>query len=386
MSSPARGRRAPGRCRWPRGSRRCRARTAARRPDCGRSSGSYPRRRSSLPRSPTRSRWAAAGRVRRRWRAASCVAIGPCSGRTETSAVCAACGLPSAFLTRMQHGATVRRIQDYPLYSQATHSNSPRASLSCGYGRYARTTPGLGSGEGLPGRPRARHVPGRPRGTGRAALRGDGTPARRSPPGTRSTAFAPPSRGRSARRPRTGRRNPRDGGPRGRPDRHRHAAHPGRRPGGSCPPRSARGSTHRRAGGAAGRRRLRHAHRAGGRLAAGREQALPLRRPDGDPRPQKDGTRIMRVTLTLTNRTGAPQATRAWRLAATADGVPAELVEWPAAKFRGVPTRRSTRAGRSGSSWRSGCRSTPCRCASPPSATPRPVPCSQAPCSQRRTR
>jgi hypothetical protein len=61
---------------------------------------------------------------------------------------------------------------------------------------------------------------------------------------------------------------------------------------------------------------------------------------------QKDGTRIMRVTLTLTNRTGAPQATRAWRLAATADGVPAELVEWPAAKFRGVPDR-TLNAGRS---------------------------------------
>lgn len=52
---------------------------------------------------------------------------------------------------------------------------------------------------------------------------------------------------------------------------------------------------------------------------------------------QKDGTRIMRVTLTLTNRTGAPQATRPWRLAATADGAPAELVLWPDARFRGVP-------------------------------------------------
>jgi hypothetical protein len=61
---------------------------------------------------------------------------------------------------------------------------------------------------------------------------------------------------------------------------------------------------------------------------------------------QKDGTRIMRVTLTLTNRTGAPQSTRAWRLAATADGAPAELVEWPAAKFGGVPDR-TLNAGRS---------------------------------------
>jgi hypothetical protein len=52
---------------------------------------------------------------------------------------------------------------------------------------------------------------------------------------------------------------------------------------------------------------------------------------------QKDGTRIMRVTLTLTNRTGGPQPTRPWRLAATADGTPAELVLWPAERFRGVP-------------------------------------------------
>jgi len=61
---------------------------------------------------------------------------------------------------------------------------------------------------------------------------------------------------------------------------------------------------------------------------------------------QQDGTRIMRVTLTLTNRSGAPQATRAWRLAATADGAPAELVEWPAAMFRGVPDT-TLNAGRS---------------------------------------
>lgn len=52
---------------------------------------------------------------------------------------------------------------------------------------------------------------------------------------------------------------------------------------------------------------------------------------------QKDGTRILRVTLTLTNRTGTPQPTRAWRLAATADGTPAELVLWPSERFRGVP-------------------------------------------------
>jgi len=52
---------------------------------------------------------------------------------------------------------------------------------------------------------------------------------------------------------------------------------------------------------------------------------------------QQDGTRIMRVTLTLTNRTGTPQPARIWRLAATADGTPAELVLWPAERFRGVP-------------------------------------------------
>jgi len=61
---------------------------------------------------------------------------------------------------------------------------------------------------------------------------------------------------------------------------------------------------------------------------------------------QKDGTRIMRVTLTLTNRTGAPQATKPWRLTATADGAPAELVLWPAARFRGVPDT-TLKAGRS---------------------------------------
>jgi hypothetical protein len=61
---------------------------------------------------------------------------------------------------------------------------------------------------------------------------------------------------------------------------------------------------------------------------------------------QKDGTRIMRVTLTLTNRTGAPQATKPWRLTATADGAPAELVLWPAARFRGVPDT-TLNAGRS---------------------------------------
>jgi hypothetical protein len=52
---------------------------------------------------------------------------------------------------------------------------------------------------------------------------------------------------------------------------------------------------------------------------------------------QQDGTRIMRVTLTLTNRTGTPQPTRIWRLVATADATPAEFVLWPAEGFRGVP-------------------------------------------------
>ncbi len=52
---------------------------------------------------------------------------------------------------------------------------------------------------------------------------------------------------------------------------------------------------------------------------------------------QQDGTRIVRVTLTLTNRTGIPQPTRVWRLAATADGTPAEHILWPSERFRGVP-------------------------------------------------
>ena len=52
---------------------------------------------------------------------------------------------------------------------------------------------------------------------------------------------------------------------------------------------------------------------------------------------QRDGTRIVRVTLTLTNRTGTPQPAKAWQLAATADENPAELVMWPAERFRGVP-------------------------------------------------
>jgi hypothetical protein len=52
---------------------------------------------------------------------------------------------------------------------------------------------------------------------------------------------------------------------------------------------------------------------------------------------QQDGTRIVRVTLTLTNRTGVAQPARVWDLAATADRTTAELVLWPAERFRGVP-------------------------------------------------
>ena len=52
---------------------------------------------------------------------------------------------------------------------------------------------------------------------------------------------------------------------------------------------------------------------------------------------QRDGTRIVRVTLTLTNRTDAAQPARLWELAATADRAAAELVLWPAERFRGVP-------------------------------------------------
>ncbi len=63
---------------------------------------------------------------------------------------------------------------------------------------------------------------------------------------------------------------------------------------------------------------------------------------------QQPGTRIMRVTLTLTNRTDGPQRASSWQLAASADGRPAELVLWPAERFRGVPDvtlapRRSVR-------------------------------------------
>ena len=170
------------------------------------------------------------------------------------------------------------------------------------------------------------------------------------------------------------------------------AAHPRRGPAAVRHPpppadRRAASPPHRRAGGAAGRRRLRQAHRAGGRLAAGREQALPLRRPDGDPRPP-EGRHPHHARHAHADQPHRRPAVDP-RLAAGGDRRRCPR------RARGVarracsaacPTGRSTRAGRSGSSWRSGCRSTPCRCASPPSATRRPAPCSQAPCSQRRTR
>jgi hypothetical protein len=50
-------------------------------------------------------------------------------------------------------------------------------------------------------------------------------------------------------------------------------------------------------------------------------------------------SRLVRMTVTLINDTGAPQQARAWTLAATANGTPVEMVLWPSAGFRGVPDR-----------------------------------------------
>ena len=52
---------------------------------------------------------------------------------------------------------------------------------------------------------------------------------------------------------------------------------------------------------------------------------------------QKPGTRIVRVTVTLVNRTDSTQPANAWSLGvATSEGT-AELVLWPQEGFRGVP-------------------------------------------------
>lgn len=52
---------------------------------------------------------------------------------------------------------------------------------------------------------------------------------------------------------------------------------------------------------------------------------------------QQDGTRIVRVTVTLVNNTDRPQRADMWSLRAMAGDAPAEMVLWPAAGFRGVP-------------------------------------------------
>lgn len=52
---------------------------------------------------------------------------------------------------------------------------------------------------------------------------------------------------------------------------------------------------------------------------------------------QHNGTRIVRVTITLVNNTDAPQRTNTWSLTATAADAPAEMVLWPRERFRGVP-------------------------------------------------
>jgi hypothetical protein len=50
-------------------------------------------------------------------------------------------------------------------------------------------------------------------------------------------------------------------------------------------------------------------------------------------------TRLVRMTITIVNDTGAPAPSRDWTLRATADGSPVEMVLWPSAGFRGVPDR-----------------------------------------------
>ena len=52
---------------------------------------------------------------------------------------------------------------------------------------------------------------------------------------------------------------------------------------------------------------------------------------------QKPGTRIVRVSVTLINRTGSTQPANAWSLDVATSGGTAELVLWPAEGFRGVP-------------------------------------------------
>lgn len=52
---------------------------------------------------------------------------------------------------------------------------------------------------------------------------------------------------------------------------------------------------------------------------------------------QQNGTRIVRVTVTLINNTDRPQRAKTWSLTARAGDLPAEMVLWPEEGFRGVP-------------------------------------------------
>ena len=63
---------------------------------------------------------------------------------------------------------------------------------------------------------------------------------------------------------------------------------------------------------------------------------------------QQNGTRIVRVTVTLINKTDRPQRAKTWSLTARAGDLPADMVLWPEEGFRGVPDvllepRRSAR-------------------------------------------
>ena len=63
---------------------------------------------------------------------------------------------------------------------------------------------------------------------------------------------------------------------------------------------------------------------------------------------QQNGTRIVRVTVTLINKTDRPQRAKTWNLTARAGDLPADMVLWPEEGFRGVPDvllepRRSAR-------------------------------------------
>jgi hypothetical protein len=63
---------------------------------------------------------------------------------------------------------------------------------------------------------------------------------------------------------------------------------------------------------------------------------------------QQNGTRIVRVTVTLINRTDRPQRAKTWSLTARTGDLPADMVLWPEEGFRGVPDvllgpRRSAR-------------------------------------------